>query len=156
VENWWIVNGVETSDPGDARRLGYLVSRRYNIAEGTYDLEFLSHKNDGRIARLRAPAGVVNASATSATITLLSGHGIQIGEIVDLCASDGVVVTADLEVIGRTGTSITVDSSVAFDNTQIVRLTSFATYTTDPRRWVYIADRSTELINGTDEADIYG
>ena len=156
VENWWIVNGVETSDPGDARRLGYLVSRRYNIAEGTYDLEFLSHKNDGRIARLRAPAGVVNASATSATITLLSGHGIQIGEIVDLCASDGVVVTADLEVTGRTGTSITVDSSVAFTDTQIVRLTSFATYTVDPRRWVYIADRATELIDGTDEADIYG
>jgi hypothetical protein len=155
VEDWWAANGDINPDPPEELRLGYLVSRQYNIENATYDLTFLSHKDDGRVSRMRAPAGLVSSSATSATITLSAGHGFEIGEIVDLCSSSGVVAVADLEVIGRTVSSITVDSSVTFTNTQVVRLTSFATYTPTPRRWTYIGD-ATEFIDGTDAADIYG
>ena len=155
VEDWWATNGDINPDPPPELRLGYLVARQYNIENATYDLTFLSHKDDGRVARMRAPAGLVTGAGTSTTIPLAVGHGFQVGDVVDTCTSSGVVVKQKLGVLSRTGTSITVDASATFLSTYVVRLTKFALYTLTPRRWTYIGD-ATEFIDGTDAADIYG
>jgi hypothetical protein len=154
VEDWWVIEGVETTASA-FESLGYLIGRKYNIAEGTYDLDFITHAQDGRIARLRAPTGLVRTSATSTVVAVEVGHGLLPGDIVDLCASDGAVVVAD-SVIAFTSSN-TVQLSVSTTHTvgQILRLTKLSDYTVTPRLYSFIAGTD-ELIEDLEAADIYG
>ena len=154
VEDWWVIEGVETTASA-FESLGYLIGRKYNIAEGTYDLDFITHAQDGRIARLRAPTGLVRTSATSTVVAVEVGHGLLPGDIVDLCASDGAVVVAD-SVIAFTSSN-TVQLSVSTTHTvgQILRLAKLSDYTVTPRLYSFIAGTD-ELIEDLEAADIYG
>lgn len=154
IEDWWVIEGV-SRDATDVESLGYLVGRKYNIAAGTYDLEFLSHAQDGRIARLRAPTGIIRTGATSATYAVELLHGLTAGEIVDLCNSDGTVASDNLEVLSVTSNTVTLDTSTTHTVGQILRLAEFVDYTPTPRKWAYIAGLD-ELIQDLEPADIYG
>lgn len=155
IADWWVISGVQT-EPTEAQSLGYLVGRKYNIAEGTYDLDFISHAQDGRTARLRAPTGIVRNGGTGATIDVEIAHGLTAGEIVDLCDSSGAEVSGPYEVLSVTSLTVTLDTSITVTVGQILRLALLSEYTVDPRRWAYIADATDELILDTEPADIYG
>jgi hypothetical protein len=155
VENWWAINGEIVPSPTKQQRLGYLVSRKYNIENGTYNLTFLSHKDDGRIARFRAPAGLVTSAGTSTTIPLAIGHGFVAGETVSVCTSSGVVTVNKRIVSSVTSTSIVVTASTTFTATSVVRLVQFSAYETTPRNWAYIGGLDNQ-IDDLEPADIYG
>jgi hypothetical protein len=154
VDDWWVIEGVETTASA-FESLGYLIGRKYNIAEGTYDLDFITHAQDGRIARLRAPTGLVRISGSLATVAVEVGHGFLPGDIVDLCESDGELNTDDFNVVSVTSNTITLNSPSSHTVGQIFRLTQFQYYTVTPRLYAFIAGTD-ELIQNLEQADIYG
>jgi hypothetical protein len=164
IGRWYVVSlPVEPwASLSTTRRLGYLVSRKYNVAEGTYDLGFLMHSRDGQIARLRAPTPLIRTGGTGATITIWGNTAVGIlpGYLMTICDSSGAVKFGgtSYEVVSTTSTSVTLDTSITVVAGDIMRvyIDSFVDEAT--RRFVYMADASTGQIPTTtpQDADVYG
>jgi len=149
---------------------GIIVGRSYDIATGVWTLTLLMQgARSTQFARYRAPSGVI-VDQDGDEITLLpefspeADEHFTIGDVVDIYYNDGTIFEGPFTITDITGSDITLNASPSTITAgMVLRLAPFSSYGIggDPlnasiRAYVFAADTTTELIESTDNADLYG
>lgn len=154
-----------------AKFAGILVGRSYDITTSVWTLTLLMQSSrSAQFARYRAPSGVITDQGGATTLTLtpefsseLNEH-FTVGDVVDIAHPDGTLFEGPFTITNITGSVIELDVAASTVTVgMVLRLSTFLNYGSggDPlngsiRAFVFAADTTTELIQATDSADLFG